>query len=93
MITRPNPIHCIVPPHIIRALLAHEEERVRQAALRTLTTSVRLRERRRILGPAMLAVPAGTLRRTIYNAGGLESLPGQLVPGGGRSESRRLGRE
>jgi Zn-dependent metalloprotease len=79
-----NPIHCILPPHILRALLEQQEDRrLRDAALRTLTTTVRLHERRSILGRTAVGTPAGQKRRTIYDAQTGSSLPGQLVRGEG----------
>ena len=79
-----NPIHCILPPHILHALLEQQEDRrLRDAALRTLTTSIRLHERRSILGRVAVGTPAGQKRRTIYDAQAGFSLPGQLVRGEG----------
>jgi Zn-dependent metalloprotease len=86
MCERPNPLYCIVPPHILRALLAHPDSSVSHSALRTLLTTTRLRERRRIIGGTAIQVPAGTRRRTIYDARhdpNEEDLPGTLVWGEG----------
>ena len=47
MIPKHNPIHCIVPPHILRAMAAHKDKRVREIAFRTLTMSAHMRGRRR----------------------------------------------
>ena len=83
---RPNPLYCILPPHILRALLAHQDTSVRQSALRTLLTSTRLHERRRLIGGMAVHVSAGTLRRTIYDAQhdpNEGDLPGKLVRGEG----------
>jgi Zn-dependent metalloprotease len=81
---RPTPIHCILPPHILRALLEQQEDRrLRDAALRTLTTSARMHERRSIIGRTAFGTPAGQKRRTIYDAQTGSNLPGQLVRGEG----------
>jgi Zn-dependent metalloprotease len=83
---RPNPLYCILPPCILRALLAHQDTSVRQSALRTLLTSTRLSERRRLIGGMAVRVSSGTLRRTIYDAQhdpNDGALPGKLVRGEG----------
>jgi Zn-dependent metalloprotease len=79
MLRHHNPVHCIVPPHILHALIASEDEKVRAIGVRSLVASARLRGRREILANATLATPAGTLRRTIYDAKGGASLPGDIV--------------
>ena len=68
MATLVNPVHCIVPPHIIRAMLEHKDKRIREIALRTLAASIRSRERRNILGRLPLRAAAGEKTRSIYDA-------------------------
>lgn len=63
-----HPLHCIVPPHILQALLKHEDERVRRSARRTLLATARQQERRHILGRLPARGVVGDKRRTIYDA-------------------------
>jgi Zn-dependent metalloprotease len=77
-----NPIQCIVPPHIAKALAESKDRRLREIALRLLTTSARLRGRREILGKirtALVGAATGGLHRTIYDAQHEADTPGQLV--------------
>jgi hypothetical protein len=58
MCTGRKSLYCILPPHILRALLQQEEDRrLRDAALKTLTISIRLHERRAILGRMAVGPP------------------------------------
>jgi Zn-dependent metalloprotease len=83
-----NPIHCIVPPHVLRALLEQKDKRLRDIALRTLTASVRIRERRTVLAQVPMAVPTGEKQRTIYDLKGkVHPLPGELVRSEGDNPS------
>jgi Zn-dependent metalloprotease len=64
-----NSLSCILPPHILRALLEQKDKRLREIALRTLVTTARGRERRSILGPLpALAAATGQKHRRIYDA-------------------------
>jgi Zn-dependent metalloprotease len=71
----------ILPPHILKKLA--DSDRHRERALRTIALTEHARGRRSILGMMLGSVPAGTLRRTIYDAQTTENLPGQLVRGEG----------
>jgi Zn-dependent metalloprotease len=86
-----TPLRChIVPPHILRSIAEKAVGRVRNCAWSTLTDSEQARGQRRLLMPivSMTAVPTGTKRRTIYDAGHLYELPGRLVRGEGSRRSR-----
>ena len=75
------PINCIVPPHMLKAMLNSEDERVRDSAFRTLTTSERIRGEREILGAvrsAMITNPLGKKHRSIYDAKHKRLSPSQL---------------
>ncbi|SIO35770.1 Thermolysin metallopeptidase, catalytic domain [Singulisphaera sp. GP187] len=74
-----DPILCIVPPHILHALAASDDEKLREIGLRSLIASSRLRGRRDIFAQSALGTPTGTLRRTIYDAKNNTTLPGDLV--------------
>jgi Zn-dependent metalloprotease len=75
------PINCIVPPHILEAMLQSDDARVRESALRTLTTSARIRGEREIVGAirsAMITNPIGKKQRSIYDAKNERLSPAQL---------------
>jgi Zn-dependent metalloprotease len=77
-----NPIQCIVPPHITRALAQSKDPHLRDIALRTLAASAHLRGRREILGKirtALVGAPTGGRHRMIYDARNETDLPGKLV--------------
>jgi Zn-dependent metalloprotease len=78
------PILCIVPPHILKHIAlgrTRETRRLAAWALHTLALSERVRGARAALGPiaTLAATPAVTKRRTVYDAGHTERLPGKLV--------------
>jgi Zn-dependent metalloprotease len=69
-------INCITPPHILKKLLESSDGRIRDAALRTVLSTSRLRGERAIMGlitPAMSASTHG--RRTVYDCSNSTSLP------------------
>src|SRR5438034_4287391 len=66
MCKSPEYICTILPPHILTKMT--ESNRHRERALRTIALTERARGRRSILGTMPGSVPAGTLRRTIYDA-------------------------
>src|SRR5436190_15233875 len=82
------PLHCIVPPHILRAIAERGDPGQRAAALRTLAMSERLRGRRETIAGWNAAAPAGAGRRTVFDARGLFDLPGRLVRGEGDAATR-----
>jgi len=79
------PRQCFVPPHILKKLLDHADDKVRDSALKTLLITADLRGFRRAVGPiaTFLATATGGLRRTIYDGGHTTHLPGKLVGGEG----------
>ncbi|PYV13005.1 MAG: peptidase M4 family protein [Acidobacteria bacterium] len=82
--------HCIVPPHILRAIAANGTERQQALAWATMTDSDQFRGQRALLATlaVVAAVPAGTKRRTIYDAGRGYTLPGLLVRGEGNPRGK-----
>jgi Zn-dependent metalloprotease len=78
-----DPVHCIVPPHILEALTTSPDEDLRKLGIRALAMSARLKGRRDIMSQAMPALSAGAMRRTIYDAKNGTNLPGDLVRGEG----------
>ena len=79
MTARRVPLHCIVPPHMLREIALRGDPSERAWAIRALTLSEGLRGRREVLGAIPPAVPAGEKRRTVYDAHGSSSLPGKIV--------------
>ncbi len=74
-----NPVHCIVPPHILDALVASRDAKLRAIGIRSLITSARLKGRRDVFSQAIPALATGTKRRTIYDAKTETNLPGGIV--------------
>ena len=75
------PLLCIVPPHLLRHIARGPSRDLAERALHTLAVSERMRGARVVLGPvaALAATPPGVKRRTVYDAGGVERLPGKLA--------------
>jgi len=86
--------NCIVPPHILRAMAESRDRQVREAALRTMMASSRIRGQREVVGrvrAALLSVAPGKKSRSIHDAKNEFlsdfELPGQLVREEGQSAS------
>ncbi len=75
------PICCIIPPHMTDHIIKHGDDTMRGWAMETMRTSERFRGKREVMGNFAIAVSAGQKRRTIYDAGNAETLPGKLVRG------------
>lgn len=84
------PIHCIVPPHILKELAQRGDNNQKGWAFRTLAISEQTRGQRQTLGfiAAVATASTGTKRRTIYDAGNGRSLPGKLVRSEGSPKSK-----
>jgi Zn-dependent metalloprotease len=78
-----NPLHCIVPPELLRKLAEHADPAVQQAARQTLIDTARLRGQREILGLTFAGHPGGGLRRTIFDAHEAATTHGTRVRGEG----------
>jgi Zn-dependent metalloprotease len=85
---------CILPPHILRRIATHGSASQRAAALGTLATDQTLRLGRATYQlmdsgahHALMSASEAIKQRTIYDAGGAESLPGKVV----RSEGAKPG--
>jgi Zn-dependent metalloprotease len=77
-----NPLHCIIPPHMLKNMLANGSAAQKQVALSSLSVSAQLRGRRQVLSEAVayLAAPQSAGKhRQIYTANNGSTLPGQLV--------------
>lgn len=82
--------HCIIPPYMLHAILQNGTSKQKALAWATLTDSEQFRGQRRVLTAiaTLAALPAGTKRRTIYDARHGYILPGRLVRGEGSPRSR-----
>ncbi len=81
MAQRVVPLRCIVPPHILREIARNTTGTTRNWAEQSLMRSERIRGARERLRGLALAVPAGTKRRTVYDAQGGTHPPFKLVRG------------
>ena len=86
MCTNRKPYHCIVPPHVLRAMAESKDKRVRDSAIRTLMTSAHVRGQREVAGrvrAALFAAVPGKKRRSVHDAQHETlndfELPGRLV--------------
>ena len=77
-------LNCITPPHMLKKLLESSDARIRDAALKTLISTSRLRGERTIRGfLASAAVASANGRRTVSDCGNGTFLPSATV---GRTE-------
>jgi Zn-dependent metalloprotease len=79
-----NPIHCIVSPRILDAMLASKDAKVRKSALETIKLSSFIRGRRSVLRhfhTSLVAAQSSGLKRSIFDSAGQETDPptGDLV--------------
>ena len=77
-----NPLHCIVPPYIVEALLEHKDPAIRRIAIDTLTAGAAFRAVREAMplpSVSVLAAIVGGKDRAIYDAHHTNGLPGTLV--------------
>lgn len=81
------PIHCIVPPHMLKEIAERGNTDQKAWAFRTLSLSEQVRGQRQVLGLIATAATTatGTKRRSVYDARNGRTLPGKLV----RSEGHR----
>jgi Zn-dependent metalloprotease len=83
-----HPVCCILPPHILAHLAKNGTEAQKNAALHNLHVTGQFRGQRQVMLAVFGATPAGTERRTIFDAGTAEQLPGKLVRGEGDPASK-----
>lgn len=85
------PICCILPPHMLENIAVNGNQNQRAWAFHTLNVSAQFRGRREVVGNIFLSPPAGTKRRTVYDAKNGNNLPGILVRGEGDPASSDVG--
>ena len=74
-------INCITPPHILKKLLDNSDNRIRDAALRTLLATARLRGQRSVQGLVAAAAASAHGRRTVFDCANSTFLPGATIVG------------
>lgn len=76
-----HPIHCIIPPHMLREIAQRGTEAQRSKAEQTMAVSTQIRERRITAALAARIAAAGTpvKNRNVYDARNGSQLPGTLV--------------
>lgn len=81
MIHHPNPINCIVPPHMVVKILENGKPAQIERAMQTLNVSGQLRGLRQSLAEIAKKAQAGAgnKHRLVYDAQNGSSLPGNLV--------------
>lgn len=85
-----HPIHCIVPPHMLKEIARRGSAAQQAWAWKTITLSEQIRGQRRMLSviAAMGTTATGMKRRTIYDARNGRGLPGSLVRAEGDPKSK-----
>ena len=78
-----NPLHCILPPFILKKMADSADKNVRKFAIDNLGASSAMRAVRKTLSSmqffAAIPSPAAKKHRLIYDGGNLPPLPGRLV--------------
>ena len=74
-----NPIHCIVPPHMLDHIAEKGDKAQREWARQTMTHSEKLRGARMELSKLALPMATGERQRAVYTARGGYKLPGDLL--------------
>lgn len=72
-------VNCIVPPHILRKMLASGNEELRDVALRTLIGNAQLRGERNVRTAFASSSGAADGRRTIFDCKGGTNLPAAVL--------------
>ncbi|MGR9086316.1 MAG: M4 family metallopeptidase [Gammaproteobacteria bacterium] len=84
------PVCCIIPPYMTDHIVRHGDDDMRTWAMETLKATERFRGRREFLGSVPFSVSTGEKRRTVYDAGQGETLPGRLVRNEGGLSSQDI---
>ena len=81
-----HPIHCILPPHVLKEIATNGTEEQKQSALDTINATTQLRaerlkmaEYRTVFAATMIKAVTGGKERIIYDAQNGSSLPGTVV--------------
>ena len=79
------PIHCIIPPHMLKELAKKGSPKQRDMALKTLMLSEKIRGRREAFAEVYVAVSAGVKCIRVYDAKNGQDLPGVEIADPGNS--------
>ncbi len=77
-----NHLNCIIPPHMLKNMLANGSEAQKQVALASITATAQFRGRRQAFAEAnvvMTAAATAGKQRRVYTAANGSTLPGTLV--------------
>ena len=77
-----NPIQCIIPPHMLKAMLVNGNAAQKQVALAAITGSAQFRGRRQAISESvayLTTVPANGKHRRVYDTKDNSTLPGSIV--------------
>jgi len=81
-----NPIHCILPPHVLKEIAANGNETQKQMALDTINSTTQLRadrlkmtEYRAAFAAQIIQSVSGGKERIVYDAQNGSSLPGTVI--------------
>ncbi len=80
--------HCIIPPHMLKSMLANGSAAQKQVALASFTASAQVRGQRQALAEAAAYLSPATSagkQRNVYTAGNGSALPGKLVRAEGQA--------
>jgi len=87
-----HPIHCILPPHVLKEIAANGSDTQKQMAVDTINATTQLRadrlkmaEYRSVFAASMIQAVTGGKERIIYDAKNGSSLPGTVVRKEGES--------
>lgn len=72
-------VNCITPPHVLKKLLDNSDTRIRDAALRTMLATARLRGERAVRGLVAAAAASAHGRRTVFDCANGTFLPAATV--------------
>ncbi len=87
--------HCfcsVIPEHMMKQIVKNGDDTQKAWANKTLATSARLMMRRDVVAEIPVDAPSitGILQRTIFDAQGVENLPGKLVRSEGNPEVKDI---
>ena len=82
-----NPVSCLLPPYVLHEIARNGSPGQREAATRTLASDGTFRSLRQVTSPSRTPQtgvrgalePEGRKRRTIYDVGGTQDLPGRVA--------------
>ena len=77
-----NPLHCIIPPHMLKNMIENGSPAQKEVALASITASAQFRGKRQALAesvPYLPATPNPGKQRRVFNAENGSTLPGTLV--------------